>query len=613
VSAAHEAERSSPTDPPRWPEDDEDSDGPLLRLVPSHRNDVDDDTVRLAIKIIKKAGVVTQLSAWKDAERRGPGGRPEKFPLEALLVGVTICVLTNQPLHFNRLTEIMFRQLSAEWREQLGIPVPPSEGDEKGWKAAYRTVRTRFHSMLDLVDPSAMPKNRRLDDATFNRLTAQRQAQLTDAEWVERSERLVWLINQLIEGSIQATLPREVRRKFNGSIAIDGTLIKSHSRPFKRRPGTRAKRGKRAEIAIHSADPDAGYYIRPADSRDKDAGSLSRDKIDWGFDATFAVSGSADPKEGQLFPNLILAMSVLSKPGYSPGKQATQVLSSLSARGYEAGLLAVDRAFSSAKEEDFQLPALALGYRMICDYKDDQLGVQAEYSGFLQIEGGWYSPSIPLPLINATIDYRKHLIDEDTYKARLQERWNYLARPKARPDDEGHVRLQCPAAGSWPTVRCPLKPSSTTRDNRGRLHIVVEPALKANPPSSCTQQSVTVPPEAGAKFRQELLYGGPEWSDAYHSLRNTNEGMNGYVKDPAHEALDDPGRRRIHGIAAQSVLVAFLVMAANVRKIRTFGSLRPRAPGQKRPRRRGTKPVTAWRPPPPRTVRSADPDPPLTA
>ena len=62
------------------------------------------------------------------------------------------------------------------------------------------------------------------------------------------------------------------------------------------------------------------------------------------------------------------------------------------------------------------------------------------------------------------------------------------------------------------------------------------------PPKSCTQQSVTVPPTAGAKFHQELVFESPEWDFAYHSLRNTNEGMNGYVKDPAHEALDDPGR-----------------------------------------------------------------------
>ncbi len=102
--------------------------------------------------------------------------------------------------------------------------------------------------------------------------------------------------------------------------------------------------------------------------------------------------------------------------------------------------------------------------------------------------------------------------------------------------------------------------------------------------------------------------------------------MNGYLKDPANEALDDPGRRRVHGVAAQSVLVAFLVVAANVRKIRTFMSLRPGTLPRKRPRRRTTESVSAWRPPLPSisttastaaayaaASTTADPDPPLTA
>ncbi len=127
-----------------------------------------------------------------------------------------------------------------------------------------------------------------------------------------------------------------------------------------------------------------------------------------------------------------------------------------------------------------------------------------------------------------------------------------------------------------------------------------------------------MPPEAGSKFRQELLFGSPEWQTAYNSIRNTNEGMNGYIKDPAHEALDDPGRRRIHGVAAQSLQVAFLVLAANVRKIRTFMATRgaPTPTGAKRPRRRRrrrTEPLTAWRPPVRQVALSTDPDPPLTA
>jgi len=56
-------------------------------------------------------------------------------------------------------------------------------------------------------------------------------------------------------------------------------------------------------------------------------------------------------------------------------------------------------------------------------------------------------------------------------------------------------------------------------------------------------------------------------------LRNTIEGLNGLVKDPAHHALGQPGRRRVRGIAACSLFTALLLTAANIRKIRTWRAL----------------------------------------
>ena len=91
--------------------------------------------------------------------------------------------------------------------------------------------------------------------------------------------------------------------------------------------------------------------------------------------------------------------------------------------------------------------------------------------------------------------------------------------------------------------------------------------------------------------------------------------MNGYIKDPAHEALDDPGRRRIHGVAAQSLSVALLVVAANLRKIRSFLAARALESSSKprRPRRRRATPVGHWRPSAAAATGSSDPDPPLIA
>jgi hypothetical protein len=148
------------------------------------------------------------------------------------------------------------------------------------------------------------------------------------------------------------------------------------------------------------------------------------------------------------------------------------------------------------------------------------------------------------------------------------------------------------------------------------VRIPLKSDVKASPPPSCSQQSVTIAPEAGAKFHQELPYGSPEWQTTYATLRNTNEGYHGYVKDSAHEGLDKPDRRRLHGVAPQSVLAALLFMAANVRKIRTFLKLRAAdtvTRARRRPRRRRSAPLQHWRPPNSQGVSPSTSDPPLIA
>ncbi|HKI18693.1 MAG TPA: hypothetical protein VKA15_12480, partial [Isosphaeraceae bacterium] len=224
-----------------------------------------------------------------------------------------------------------------------------------------------------------------------------------------------------------------------------------------------------------------------------------------------------------------------------------------------------------------------------------------------------YCPSIPDVLVNATRDVRAGLIDEDTYRTRLEERWRYRVRAKGRPDGEGHVRVCCPA--SYATARCDLKPTSMTVATRGKLRIPVRSDVRAEPPPACTQATLTIPPEAGAKFFQELLFGGPEWH-AMYATRNSVEGFNGFVKDGAREALGDAQCRRVRGVAAQSVFVAFLLLGANLRKIGAF--VRERAAieaGTMRrlPRRRRTKALDEWRPPASAPQPVSAPDPPLTA
>jgi len=603
-------------EPSPSPPVDGDDDAVGFTLIPGSRVVVDDEAVRLAIRLVENMDVIDRLSQWKVAERKGRGGRPETFSMHALLVAMALCVITDQPPQVRRFCDVLFRQLSPTWRTVLDVPDPPAADDARGWRARYRNVRTRFHAMVDLMDPSPTPKNRRLGDTEFRAASELRRTRRSDKDRARRYENLEWFINQLLEASVRL-LSEEDRSAWSGSVGVDATLVKSFSR-HEKRSKKEAPKGSASDIEIHSVDPDAGWYRRDPDRRDdEDDRPTGKGKSEWGYEASLVVSGPDTPDRASEFPNLVVGMAVLHKPGHEPGRNGVRALASVRGRGHPAGFLAGDRAYSGAVPEKFQLPVLALGYKPVYDYKKTELGVKGQSQGFLEIEGALYCPMIPAALINATVDYRKGRISESLYGQRLEERWRYRARPKSQPDVEGHTRFQCPAASPWFLARCDLKPASVADTTRGKLWVIPSSELKASPPPSCTQQSVIIPPEAGAKFRQALLFQSAEWRATYNLLRNTNEGMNGYVKDPAHEALDEPGRRRIHGVAAQSVLTAMLLMAANVRKIRTFlvtKMLGRTATASRHPRRRRrTKSIETWRPASPSPAPASEHGPPLIA
>jgi hypothetical protein len=203
------------------------------------------------------------------------------------------------------------------------------------------------------------------------------------------------------------------------------------------------------------------------------------------------------------------------------------------------------------------------------DYRIDQPGIQASSGGALLVEGTWSCPAMPGPLIEATADHRAAAITTDLYAARIAARSPYRLRPKDGPDDDGYQRLSCPAAGSHPRLICPLRQSSLSpRDGRAKV-----PEPPADPPRVCRQSAITIAPDTGARHRQDLPFASPAWQDSYATMRNTIEGLNGFIKDPAHEALAQPARRRVRGIAACALFSALLLMAANLRKIRAHRAM----------------------------------------
>ncbi len=513
--------------------------------IPGPGSSPGEETVAFAAGLTGRSGKAPVIEAAL-AHRTG---RPRPLPVRAVLTALLCLALDDRPLFLTEATRLLFCQLPPASRRLLSVPGTATT--EPAFRAAYRRVRYCFHQILKAADPSPLPKNRRL---TEDELRARTKPIAPDQAAAARG-RLEALVNALLEASV-SVLTEDERAASGGSTALDATPVPLFSRGPSRRAG------------LCASDPDGGWYVREGDHREReDDKGKPLPKIAWALEATIATT-ARPPGAPPAHPNLAIGMAI-TRPGEDPGGTGARVLASAAARGHKTGWLGYDRAYTAALPQRFHLPARALGYRPVMDYRDDQPGIQANTGGAILVEGTWYCPALPEPLITATAGLRDHLITRELYDQQIAARACYQLKRKDGPDADGYQRLSCPALGTHPGLICPLRGTSLSpRDGRPK---VLRPP--AEPPRLCRQTAITIAPDTGARYRQDLPYGSPAWHQCYATLRNTIEGLNGYVKDPAHQALAQPGRRRVRGIAAQSVFTALLLMAANIRKIRAWRAL----------------------------------------
>ena len=530
--------------------------------IPAAGRGPDERAVAFAAGLIDRSGQAPVIEA--ALARRT--GRPRPLPVRAVLAALLCLALDDRPLFLTEATRLLFCQLPPASRRQLGVPGTATT--ERAFQNACRRVRYCFHAIVSVADPSALPKNRRL---TQDELKA-RIKPMTPGQATAARDRLETLVNALLEASV-SVLTRDERAAFDGCTGLDATPVPLFSRGPSRRAG------------LSASDPDGGWYVREGDHRERedDKGKPLR-KIAWALEATIAVT-ARPPGAPPAHPNLAIGMA-MTRPGQDPGGTGARVLASAAARGHKASWLGYDRAYTQALPGRSHLPARALGYQPVMDYRDDQLGIQANTGGAILVEGTWYCPALPEPLITATAGLRNHLITGELYDQQITARACYQLKRKDGPDADGYQRLTCPALGRHPGLICPLRQSSLSpRDGRPK---VLQPPQE--PPRLCWSTAITIAPDSGARYRQDLPYGSPAWHARHATLRNTIEGLNGYAKDTAHQALAQPGRRRVRGIAACSLFTALLLTAANIRKIRTWRALTASDPAgiTRRARRRRT-------------------------
>jgi hypothetical protein len=509
----------------------------------SHRGAISDEVVAEALALIERSGVAAWLEAELLGRQRRPG-RPRAIGVKALLCALLLLATDDRPLHLSGATEVLFCRLSEPAQATVGV-----EGralDRRSFLARYRQVRYLFGAVAKVLDPSGLVKNRRLHTDEFT----ERCVAVSDEEMHAARGRLEAFMGALLGASADEFDPGAPRPAL--AYGLDATPVPLFSR------------GPSVRTGMCASDPDGGWYVREGDHREReDHKGRSRGRVAWALEATVLTTASPTPEKLASFPNLVIGLA-LGRPGTDPGGTAVRVLSAARSRGWTPGPLGVDRAYSTAFASGFHLPARAMGFDLVLDYRVDQLGRQANSHGAVMVEGTWYCPSMPEVLVNATIDLRAGSIDASTYAARICARADFALRRKSGPDADGYERFMCPATGPRPKVRCELRPTSLSV--LGQRTTLASPL---EPPALCRQSAITIAPDVGARHAQSLAFGSESWAAHYATLRNTIEGWNGFAKDPAHEALGQPGRRRVRGIAAQGIFIAMLYVAANLRKIDT--------------------------------------------
>jgi hypothetical protein len=606
--------------------------GGAIGLAPAPREVFGEDVLREAAAAM---GPVADLIAPHLEPEPGKAGRKAKTALLGLLVGIHLACADSggSAVHLSKAAEILGWRIPGRWRSRFGIEAMPETA--RGFEALYARLRRLHKKITRPMEPSPVPIG--------TRLTLAQEAEFLAKDDPARAAGALALLDTVINQILESSLTRVrhlLEEYWDGAIGLDSTAVAAFAR------------GPRPASPLTSRDPAAGWYGRGGDHGDpheksptNKAKSRSRSKSRghrylYGYQAHPATSAHG-PNTPWLpagfgpaarLPPLTLALAT-TRPGTMPGKAGLRALSSISARGYTPGEGGADRAYNSSPPGDFQLPARALGYRFAYDYPSTALGIQAPGpGGAVMIEGGWHCPATPARLAETSLTLKQHtdrldaadqatatatdnqntstLPERNTARATwigdIRQRGAYRLTPKGRPDAEGHQRFSCPAATGQ--VRCPLKPASLTTSPRRALPLIEPEPGPGGPPAICTQDSITIEPEAGAKHFQDLPYRSPQWQARYQPLRANIEGTNGHAKDGAFENIQSAQGRRILGQASHGIALAIQIAHDNTRKIDNRLDTLPLAETgpRRRTRRRTTKPLGDWTP---RGRLSTPPDP----
>ncbi|MER7797480.1 hypothetical protein [Microbacterium sp. NPDC096154] len=535
------------------------------------RENVSDARLDRAIRLVARAGLRNIFDEWiadyrNTVLKSAPGGRPAALHAATVFTLFLVLAMEGRPLHLNQVASIIYSGLSEPQQQKLGLRVARRVSADQ-W---YDRTRRAWEGLRAAIDPFPQTGGHRPTVAERAAAEAVRDA---DPHTPVRAERLHQLANMIIEATLHE-LPAQYRPGSYTAV-YDATPV-----PVFGRGVARERKEKLRPHEKLSSEPDAGFYARTTESHADDP-SLPLSKVKYAYELDLLVGIHPDPDKTAETP--VLALGVAQhRPGADTGPWARKVLENVLSRGHIIEEYVADRLYlPGATVENLQGYLFDKGIRVVMDYKSDQFGVQAQHKGMIQVDGRWYSPSLPEELRNLGKDWYKakraweaaikrgQVLPKPDFTERFEVRAMYEFRPKEKTDAKGNTPMMCPAVGPGATLTCPLKAFMPANVN---LFPVLSPPEHPGP--ACTNKSsISVPRDADngkwLKYRQDYAYGTAEWQKHYNR-RNVVESFNQHLKSGAHIGLDIPARRRMQGAASKFLLTTFAVAAGNLIKIDNF-------------------------------------------
>lgn len=447
--------------------------------------------------------------------------------MRTLLIGLFLALTDHRPAHLTRVHEALIA-LDVDDQHRLGVVVDWRTGPHP---LTYRQIERTFGLVVDAMARDAAPGL--------------------------PSDALSGVVDALMEASIP-----ERYKQASSSLAVDWTDHETWG------------------LAPHTgqvgADPDASWGRRASHAIGV------KDELFYGYhpQAATMVADEGGPAVPELARRLLVTTCAVDPP-----RALVAVLERMHRCGVALADLLSDSGYAHRLAVAWALPLRRLGARIITDLHPHDRGPQGTHGGAIAANGNLYCPCTPPALLSVGPLARG--ADAPTTAAHdttTAEAARYKLGRLSSDDTDGYHRVGCPALTN--KVRCPLRPDSMLLSH-DRPEILAPPE---HPPTCCTQQTLTVPPDVNAKTAQKHDYPGAAWRRSY-GRRTAVERTFSTIKDPASTDTTR-GWCRLTGLVPITLM---LTCAMVVRNGRILDAFEARAADDERRAAQGHPPATRRR------------------